>query len=443
MATQNKTAQKKGGARPMIFAAAAGLFLFLAFVKFGDPVVLDGVFPAPSDLVAIATQSWPLAWGCWLLVALAVVGVLTIRWTAVRFKSPVLLPAAWLLWQFISATQTINPPLTSLTFEHFTVCVALFYLGYFGLKGVRDPWPVWTGLALALCWVMRGGFEQHFGGLEATRRLFYSTKDQLKIPPELLNDPAYLRRVTSTRIFSTFANPDSFAGGIELLLPISLLFLWHITPKVRTPIRSLFVIILGGAGLACLFWTGSKAGWLVALVMAMIALGWSGLSVKWRNILIGGVLILGVVGFVARYASTVKKQEVSVGTRLTYWKAAVRIAADNPILGTGPGTFFVSYSRIKGPDDDFAHLTHNDYLEQACDSGFLGCFLYTAAIIGYLWSLYRYRIAKKVMIDGSFVVWLGILGICLHSLVDYHLYIPALAWPMFFLLGWILNYNED
>ena len=100
-----------------------------------------------------------------------------------------------------------------LTLGHFSVCVILFYLGCFAMKGVRNPWPLWTGLALGLCWLLRAGFEQHFGGLEATRRLLYSMKVGPDLPAGMLNDPAYLKRIASPRIFSTFSSPDSFAGG--------------------------------------------------------------------------------------------------------------------------------------------------------------------------------------------------------------------------------------
>jgi O-antigen ligase len=278
--------------------------------------------------------------------------------------------------------------------------------------------------------------------LEATRHFLYLMKDGTDLPPGMLNDPAYLKRIASPRIFSTFSNPDALAGAIVLLLPVALVFLWQITPKVRTAIRWAFVAILGGCGLACLYWSGSKAGWLVTLIVAMVALGHSSLSVKWKRILICGVLIFGVAGFGVRYAAFFKKQKNSVGARFTYWQAAFHIVAKHPMLGTGPGTFGVLYGQIKRPDDEMARLCHNDYVEQACDSGLPGFVAYTAMIAGYLSWLYRYRAKSSRGFSCCFVVWLGMMGLCLHSVVEYHLYIPALAWPMFFLLGWAMNFED-
>ena len=39
----------------------------------------------------------------------------------------------------------------------------------------------------------------------------------------------------------------------------------------------------------------------------------------------------------------------------------------------------------------------------------------------------------------KFSIWLGLLGWGLQSMVEFGLYIPALAWPAFSLLGWLLG----
>ena len=229
-------------------------------------------------------------------------------------------------------------------------CVILFYLGCFALKGVGIPGRCGRDWR----WPCAGSFAPVSSSiLEDWKRpasSFDSMKNGTDLPPGMLNNPAYLNRIASPRIFSTFCNPDALAGGIVLLLPVTLVFLWQITPKVRTAIRWAFVAILGGCGLACSVLVRFKAGWLVALVVAMVALGHSTLSMKWKRILICGVLILGVAGFGVRYAASYKKQKVSVVTRFVYWRAALQIAAKHPVLGTGPGTFSVPYGQIKRSD---------------------------------------------------------------------------------------------
>jgi O-antigen ligase len=211
---------------------------------------------------------------------------------------------------------------------------------------------------------------------------------------------------------------------------------------VRTPIRVLFLLILGGCALGCLYWSGSKAGWLVALLVGLVALGHSPLPLKWRRLLIYGVLIVGVAGFAFKYAGFFHKERNSVGARFTYWRAGLTVVRHHPWLGTGPGTFQIPFAQLKNPGDEMARLCHNDYLEQASDSGLFGFASYASMILAIVALLYRYSTQKTPIAWLNFAIWLGILGLCLHSLVEFHLYVPALAWPMFFLCGWLMSrYN--
>jgi O-antigen ligase len=287
---------------------------------------------------------------------------------------------------------------------------------------------------------MRAGIEQHFGGLEATRKMLMSSPEILGVDPQMLKNPDYLKRIAGNRIFGTFAGyPNGLAGGLVLLLPMTLVFLWRLTPKVQYSIRILFVLIFGGLGLSCLYWSGSKAGWLVALVVGLVALSHSALPLKWKRWLIYGLLIAGVAGFFVKYAGFFQKERNSVGARFAYWRAALIIIDRHPVLGTGPGTFQIPYAQFKHPDDEMAKLCHNDYLEQATDSGVLGFLIYVSMVLTLLLRLYRYSIQKVPLDWFNLAVWLGIFGLCLHSLVEYHLYVPALAWPLFFLCGWLLS----
>ena len=142
------------------------------------------------------------------------------------------------------------------------------------------------------------------------------------------------------------------AGGLELLLPLTLVFGSH--RKVRTQIRVVFVLILGGCGLGCLYWSGSKAGQLVALVMGLVALGHSALPWSWRRGLIVGALIVGVAGFAYKYSDYFHKERNSTGARLAYWRVARTVIDHHPLVGTGPGTFQIPYSQMKHPDDEEA-----------------------------------------------------------------------------------------
>jgi O-antigen ligase len=140
---------------------------------------------------------------------------------------------------------------------------------------------------------------------------------------------------------------------------------------------------------------------------------------------------LAVFGF--RFADYFESGAASASARVDYWEAAFKTARTNPIFGTGPGTFQIPYAKVKRPDSEMARLTHNDYLQQASDSGFAGMVLYTGLVFGSL--LFLYRPAR--LRPEQFVVWLGLTGWALHSVVEFGLYIPAIAWPAFTMLGWL------
>src|ERR1035437_6660296 len=125
------------------YALAFGLFLGLCIWKFGNPVTLDHKITAPATPSEFFNEPWPLHWANGILLPLAVVGGLLVfknRNLRHSDKSEIgnrkskmkwlwLLPLAWLGWQFIAATQTVDADLTHATLWQFSGCVACYFLG--------------------------------------------------------------------------------------------------------------------------------------------------------------------------------------------------------------------------------------------------------------------------------------------------------------------------
>ena len=82
-------------------------------------------------------------------------------------------------------------------------------------------------------------------------------------------------------------------------------------------------------------------------------------------------------------------------------------------------------------------LAHNDYLEQFSDSGIVAGISYAAWILLAL-SVTGRRIWKS-RDPIPFAIFLGLLGWFGQGLGEFGLYIPALAWPAFALLGWMVG----
>src|SRR5438034_3600482 len=287
----------------------------------------------------------------------------------------------------------------------------------------------WKPLLLGFVWVLWMGLCQHFGGLESTRQMVYQQPNWQQLPPE------YLMRMASNRIFSTLVYPNALAGAILLLLPPLLAVLFKMTGRLANVARGVLVGSLAYAGLACLYWSGSKSGWLIALVLGLVALLRVPLTRQVKLGVVGLVLAAGLAGFFVKFSGYFHRGATSMSARFDYWRASWAITMSHPILGSGPGTFSVAYKKIKAPWAEMTRLAHNNYLEQASDSGVLGFFSFAAFVFGSLTVLFC-----KLEVDLiRFAVLVGVGGWAVQGFVEFGLYIPVIAWPAFLLLGWLLG----
>jgi ABC-type multidrug transport system fused ATPase/permease subunit len=415
------------------FAIVFGLLLGLALVKFGNPVVMEKFVDAPTNFYEALFNPWPAFWGYWLLAGVAVLGVMVANWRLDVPRILLVLPLVWLGWEFLAGTQTVDAALTRSTLAHFTTCVVCFYLGLFSLSQVKESRWVWLGIVAGFAWVLIVGLQQHFGGLEETRKYFftYLYPTMKTVPPD------YLKKMSSNRIFSTLFYPNALAGVVLLVLPGTIGLIWSMRERFTTGARGLLIAMLAAAAMACLYWSGSKGGWLLMLVIGLLGALILPFKRQLKMALVVAVLVLGLAGFIVKYSGFFKKGATSVVARFDYWHAAMQTTKEKPLFGTGPGTFAKAYEKIKKPESEMARLTHNDYLQQASDSGVIG-FLAYASFIGFS----IYFAYKRNLLGGDWLklgIWLGVFGWVLQSCVEFGLYIPALAWLAFGLLGWLLG----
>lgn len=425
--------------RPLLIGVF-GLLLGFSFLVARNVIILD-----PPD------SGYVLALGLVIAGGLA----LDLR-RARRFHWIAILPLVWFGWQCISATRTLNPDLTRLTLVHFAVIVACFYFGFATLAQTpsRIVWfliPIFLFFAI----VLARGFQQYYWEFAQDRRYIQEQEVMgwTNEPPEALEEkvrtqfllpagdgrytinPLILQRLEKHRIFGTLMYPNSLAGAILLLTPPLLVAGCSLTARVGGMARTLFAGLFLWAALACLYWSGSKAGWLVALGVVVAALWDRPFPKRWKYGVAIAVIVGGLAAFFVKFAPYFERGATSVSARFDYWRAAWITAAENPIVGTGPGTFQIAYSKIKPPEAEMARLVHNDYLEQASDSGFVGFAAYAVMVAGGMWLAYRHRAGQGPL---YVAIWLGLFGWFTHGLVEFSLYIPALAWPAFTLFGFVL-----
>jgi O-antigen ligase len=452
---------------PWLFSAVVALFFGLTLLKFSNPPIMEKWVTPPTNAYEFVLGSpWPIAWGYGLLAAVALFGLTVARWKTTAPLWLVALPLAWLAWECVSAMWTINPALSRPTIIHFIACATCFYLGYLALAQNWQPASFFPSIIIAMLIVIAVGWEQHFGGLEQTRQYFY-----LYLYPRMKEvSPEYLQKLSSNRIFSTLFYPNALAGAFLLFLPAVLEFLWQARRRFTQGARTFLVASVAVASLACLYWSGSKGGWLLMLLLGLLRLLRLPLAQTTRRAIVISVLVVGLGAFFWRYSGFFHKGATSVSARFDYWQAALQTVKSHPFSGTGPGTFSAAYAQIKRPDAEMARLVHNDYLQQASDSGIPGFLLYIGFVVASLILAARsFRSSADENTAGpgspktssskthslrprpdssiatnndsfnlSFAVWLGVLGWSLQSFLEFGLYIPALAWPAFAFLGLLL-----
>jgi O-antigen ligase len=416
-----------------IFAGMFGALLGLSLLKFGNPILMEKMVDQPGSGWEWAMDAWPVVIGYWMLAAVAVLGLFVAKWKVAAPKILIMLPLVWFLWEVVAGTQSEYKQLSGPTVGHFLTCVVCFYLGLFSLNHVDRLWAFWMGLLVGFFLVLAFGFEQHFGGLEGTRQNWL-----LYIYPTLKEiQPGFYKKMMSNRIFSTLMYPNTLAGVILMLLPITLAIIWSCQRRFTVGARGLLMSIAALAGFACLYWSGSKSGWLLMMLLGVVASMYLPIAPRTKVIILAGVLVLGLAGFVVKNMGYIKKGAPSAEARLDYWSAALKTTARKPVFGTGPGTFAQAYQRVKKPESEMARLTHNDYLEQASDSGLPGFVAYAALVFGIMGYVWRKGALEKDWV--KLAVWLGVLGWALQSFSEFGLYIPAIGWPAFAFLGWLLG----
>jgi hypothetical protein len=460
------------------YALVFGLFLGLAIWKFGNPAILDRVIVPPASWSDFWKDAWPLEWANRILMVLVVIGVALAvvkmpRWPGNRWLW--ILPLTWFGWQLVAATQSVDMHLTAVTLWQLGGCVACYFLGALVIGSGRGWKFVMAGLMIALAWCLVRAVNQRLVEFPRERAFLLESESQgwTNMPPEMFQEmqrdkviirsngvdianPAILQKYgdapptnagtlgiirhrllsTKPRVNGTLVYPNALAGTVLLLWPFALVGVLQVTRNLRGVTRWAAVVLTAMLGGAAFFFSGSKTGWLIALAMGafwLFRLNWPA-RLKWVTV---AVLVAGgLAAFGLRFHNYFAKGATSVGARFDYWRVAAEVAIIHPGFGSGPGTFQRPYWNMKKPESEMARLVHNDYLEQFSDSGLVAGISYLLWIGLALWTA-----GRRIWTSGDwleFAILVGLLGWFVQGFMEFGLYVPALAWTAFTLLGCLL-----
>lgn len=251
----------------------------------------------------------------------------------------------------------------------------------------------------------------------------------------------------------TYISPNNLAGFLEMILPLALA--WTLVSRLKHVVK----IFIGYAALAVLAGiavTLSRGSWIS---VGLVLLGFFGLLLFHRTyrlpsavllvlLLAGGLYFVPRTGFFqARIKQVTANDRFNDSARFELWMPAVRLWKENVWFGIGPNHYnyrFRAYrpqSEQRQPD-----RVHNDYLNTVTDLGVVGVLVAASAwtLLGIgAFKTWRYVRGTSGDLGGGnsnkFAIVLGaslgLVGILLHSVVDFNMHIPANAIVAVFLMA--------
>ncbi len=289
------------------------------------------------------------------------------------------------------------------------------------------------------CWAVYG-----YGIVQILNNLFFKGLD-----------PFFWTDFFGSRVFSTIANPNFFAGFcLFTLMIIAARFL-------QTKQKSL--LLLGAIGLVNIFFTESKGAWLAlaasAFVWILLALNFFAPVYKKHRLKLNAAAVILVFAAVAAVGYFGAKRMQSFDFRIFTWRAAVDMVKDAPVLGTGAGSFNIIYPAYKRPEIFYMENIHNAatmhaenfFLEQWAELGIIGFGLWLFAAAFWLkcaWQRFKgfdYAKASKQERATMFLAagfFMAALSIYIHNFVDVGIYFVSTSFFLFIFLGALLRLSE-
>ncbi len=211
----------------------------------------------------------------------------------------------------------------------------------------------------------------------------------------------------------------AFVTGVPLM--------WYaVRLTTLLPLKCMFGFFLF-TSLAAIAMCHSRGG-ILSLAFALVLMAWRSKHRALAFVVIGLLALPGVWlvrGTLMSRMATLSSVEddQSATSRLTVWKAALRVSQDYPVFGVGFGSDNYRDISLDYMGGEFAHLklvVHNTYLQMLADSGVPTLVLYCALLFGSILWLRRY--ARRVhesdpeMAGWSEAVWISLAGYSVGSI---------------------------
>ncbi|AOZ93294.1 Wzy polymerase domain-containing protein [Paenibacillus crassostreae] len=278
-------------------------------------------------------------------------------------------------------------------------------------------------------------------------------------------------------------------GGLVMLPVVFVLLLLFLKPVKQI----LWVVYIGIAGIASLLisstvtelglqlnttYNGSEAakGWGILLFASAVValLGWviqrfvaplleRGLQ-AWSErktsslwIPVGSVIVVGAVAFLLIGTSArnilpenmstrlenINFQQHSVLERITFYKDAMKVVQDYPVLGAGGGAWGALYEKYQN-NPYISRQAHNFFLQYLVEVGIVGFVIFMAFLIYIFYKYIRHYITEsEEERESHFLYLILVLSILLHSLLDFNMSYVFIGIIVYLGLGGMASVMEN
>lgn len=137
--------------------------------------------------------------------------------------------------------------------------------------------------------------------------------------------------------------------------------------------------------------------------------------------------------YLQRQISRISLQENSILERFAFFRDAFKMFLDHPVFGAGGGAWAEAYQSYQS-NPYVSQETHNFYAQYLLETGIFGSLIFIA-IVGYVLLHFARRASATRQKMYAMVMAILVLGILIHSLVDFNMSFAYIASLVFLALG--------
>ncbi len=338
-------------------------------------------------------------------------------------------------------------------------------------------------LGLLFLWYLHRG-EEVSRGEQTFEEQFFRLLSRITLISCIVGIFLYLFQPVS-RFVGTFFDwrfhtdywPNAAAEFLLLTWPIVLLTgetLRIRLPRARllsAPLKHILPLLPTGFVLGCLFLTFSR-GAITAFIgqialLTILLLQRKGTEHKLRlhlsriaaSLLIGFLVFSGInalrsplypVESVQRKITfTAAEGSSSVSERASFWKQALRLTAERPVFGWGPGSFRFVQPHLQESVLATSDHPHNIFLKLSTERGIVAATLFAFLLfLIFTEGIHTVLRGKRLSISadslrlGSPLLLIALAGVLAHNLIDFNLQFVGIALPFWLMLGMLLRTEE-